>query len=93
VSCRKHQTWLTARRPQLYAGAYVRTLINGWKAAWQSNSQWATAGKYDPHTAVLANAFIPDTIAEPDEGWDSFEHGMGPTAKYPETRHDSGGPG
>jgi TniQ len=74
VSCERHKTWLTARRPRLYRDS----LRNGWEGVWQSNPQWAKAGnlKHDPLMAVTANAFAPNTFVKPDSDWGAFERAI-----------------
>lgn len=74
VSCGRHKTWLTARRPRIKK----ESLRNGWEGAWQSNQQWANASnlKHDPLMTVTANAFAPDTFAQPDLDWETFEHAV-----------------
>jgi hypothetical protein len=72
VSCGRHETWLTARRPRLYR----ESPRNGWEGVWQSNPRWADAGnlKHDPLMTVTANAFAPNTFVQPDLDWKTFEH-------------------
>jgi hypothetical protein len=64
VSCGRHETWLTARRPRLYR----ESPRGGWEEIWQSNPLWANAGglKHDPLMTVTANAFMPNTFVQPD---------------------------
>ena len=74
VSCSRHKTWLTARRPRLH----LESLRNGWEAVWQSKPTWANAGnlKHDPLMTVSASAFVPGTFVQPDLDWATFDHAI-----------------
>jgi hypothetical protein len=83
VSCGRHETWLTARRPRLYR----ESPRNGLEGVWQSNPQWANTGnlKHDPLMTVTTNAFAPNTFVQPDSDWKTFEHAIMPINQEYET--------